>query len=106
MESELNSIYENKVWTLIDLPEGVKPICCKLVYKKRLIWMGGNELRVQGYANASFQSDKDDNKFQSRYIFTLRGGAVSWKSFKEEMTTDSTTEVEYIAASEAVKEVV
>ncbi|KAL2518310.1 Reverse transcriptase Ty1/copia-type domain-containing protein [Abeliophyllum distichum] len=29
MESEMNSMYENKVWTLIDPPEAVKLIGCK-----------------------------------------------------------------------------
>ena len=28
-------MYENKVWTLVDPPEGVKPIECKCVYKKK-----------------------------------------------------------------------
>ncbi|KAL2517848.1 putative mitochondrial protein-like [Abeliophyllum distichum] len=39
MKSEMNSMYENKVWTLADPPEGVKHIGCKLVYKKMSIWM-------------------------------------------------------------------
>ena len=56
--------------------------------------------------DVSFQSDRDDSKSQSGYVFTLNGGAVSWKSSKQEMTADSTTESEYIAASEAAKEAV
>ena len=34
MKSELESMYSNNVWTLMDLPQGVKPIGCKWVYKR------------------------------------------------------------------------
>lgn len=67
---------------------------------------GGDELKVHGYTDASFQTDKDASKSQFGYMFTLNNGAVSWKSSKQETTTDSTTEAEYIAASEAAKEAV
>ena len=36
----------------------------------------------------------------------MGGGAVSWKSSKQETTADSTTEAEYIATSNAAKEAV
>lgn len=32
----MHSMYTNQVWTLIDLPEGVKPIGCKRVFKKKI----------------------------------------------------------------------
>ncbi|KAG8497104.1 hypothetical protein CXB51_008305 [Gossypium anomalum] len=35
MRSEIDSMYENQVWTLVDPPEGVKPIGCKWVFKKK-----------------------------------------------------------------------
>ena len=59
-----------------------------------------SDLHVKGYTNASFQSDRDDSKSQSGYVFTLNGGAVSSKSFKYETTVDSTIELEYIVASD------
>ena len=51
-------------------------------------------------------TDIDDYKSQSGYVFTLNGGAVVWRSFKQNTLADSTTEVEYIVASEASKEAV
>ena len=69
-----------------------------------LVYGGESDLVVRGYTDASFQTDHDDSILQSGFIFLLNGGAVSWKSSKQETTTDSTTEAEYIAASEAAKE--
>ncbi|KAL0367321.1 UNVERIFIED_CONTAM: Secreted RxLR effector protein, partial [Sesamum radiatum] len=81
-----------------------------LKYLKRtkdmfLIYDGG-ELILEGYSDASFQSDDDDVKSQSGFVFKLNGGVVAWKSSKQDTTADSTTEAEYIAALEAAKEAV
>ncbi|KAK8694421.1 hypothetical protein V6N13_071974 [Hibiscus sabdariffa] len=71
-----------------------------------LVYGGEGELRIKGYTDASFETEKDDSRSQSGFVFCLNGGAVSWKSSKEDTVADSTTEAEYIAASEASKEAV
>ena len=64
------------------------------------------ELVTSGYTNAGLQSDLDDFRSQSGFVFCLNGGAVSWRSSKQDVVADSTTEAEYIAASNATKEAV
>ncbi|KAL4379010.1 hypothetical protein GQ457_02G028180 [Hibiscus cannabinus] len=36
MRSEMDSMSENQVWTLVEPPKGVKPIGCKWVFKKKI----------------------------------------------------------------------
>ncbi|GJU63627.1 retrotransposon protein, putative, ty1-copia subclass [Tanacetum coccineum] len=50
-----------------------------------------DELKVSCYADASFQTDKDDTKSQTGYVFVLNGGAVDWKSAKQSTTAMSST---------------
>ena len=69
-----------------------------------LVYGDEKELGVKGYTDASFQTDQDDSRSQSGYVFMVNGGVVSWKSSKQETVADSTMEAKYIAASEAVKE--
>ena len=58
-----------------------------------------------GYTDSNFQSDPESRKSTSGYVFTHRGGAISWRSVKQSSIVDSTMEAEYIAASEAAKEI-
>ena len=75
--------------------------------KDMLLILGGEkELQVTGYTDASFQTDRDDARSQSGWVFLLNGGAVSWKSSKQDTVADSTCESEYLAASEASKEAI
>ena len=64
-----------------------------------LVYGGDKELIVNGYVDASFDTDPDDSKPQSGYIFILKGGAVSWSSSKQSVMAGSMCEAEYIAAS-------
>ena len=63
-------------------------------------------LKLIGYTDSSFQSDRDDSKSISRFVFTLNGGAICWKNFKQHTVADSVCEAEYAVASDAAKEVV
>ena len=62
------------------------------------------EFVVKGYVDASFDTDPDDSKSQTGYVFILNGGAVSWYSSKQSVIAGSTCEAKYIAASEAANE--
>ena len=69
-----------------------------------LVYGGVEELVIKGYVDASFNTDTDDSKSQSGYVFILNGAVVSWRSYKQSVIAASTTEVEYIAASEVTQE--
>ncbi|KAK1631716.1 hypothetical protein QYE76_006031, partial [Lolium multiflorum] len=82
-----------------------------LKYLKRtkdmfLCYGGDQELVVTSYTDASWNTDPDDSKSQSGYVFILNGAAVSWASSKQCTVVKSSTESEYIAASEASSEAV
>ena len=82
-----------------------------LKYLKRtkdmfLVYGGDEELVVKGYVDASFDTDLDDSKSQTGYVYMLNGGAVSWCSCKQSVVAGSTCEAEYMAASEAAQEAV
>ena len=59
-----------------------------------------------GYTNSNFQSDLDFRKSTSGCVFTLGGGAISWRSVKQSCVADSTMEVDYVVAYEAAKEAI
>ena len=58
------------------------------------------------YTDSYFQSDLDFRKSTSGCVFTLGGGAITWRSVKQSCIADSTTEAEYIATCEVAKEAV
>ncbi|KAL0383833.1 UNVERIFIED_CONTAM: Retrovirus-related Pol polyprotein from transposon TNT 1-94, partial [Sesamum latifolium] len=62
--------------------------------KDMFLIYGGGELILEGYSDAIFQSDDDDAKSQSDFVFKLNGGVVTWKSSKQDTTADSTTKAE------------
>ncbi|RVW38125.1 Retrovirus-related Pol polyprotein from transposon TNT 1-94 [Vitis vinifera] len=63
-------------------------------------------LKLQGYVDADFAGDIDSRKSTTGFVFTLSGTAISWTSNLQKIVTLSTTEAEYVAATEAGKEMI
>jgi Reverse transcriptase (RNA-dependent DNA polymerase) len=71
---------------------------------KLCLSFGKGELVLEGYTDADMAGDLNHKKSTSGYVFTFAGGAVSWQSKLQKCVALSTTEAEYIAATEADKE--
>ncbi|MCO5580514.1 hypothetical protein L7F22_034382 [Adiantum nelumboides] len=69
----------------------------------RQLCYGGGELSIKGYVNAGCV---DSRKSTTGWIYTFAGFAISLRSVLQDCTSISTTEVEYVALSEACKEAI
>ena len=61
---------------------------------------------VVGYSDSDFAGDILTRRSTSGFLFMLSYGPISWFSQRQRMVTLSTTESEYVAASEATKEAI
>jgi hypothetical protein len=59
---------------------------------------------LEGYSDSNWISDIDQIYATSGYVFTLGGGAVSWRSYKQTILTKSTMEAELTALDTAFAE--
>ncbi|GKE34731.1 hypothetical protein Tco_1454053 [Tanacetum coccineum] len=62
------------------------------------------ELSVSCYTDASWETDRDDLRSQTGFVFVMTGGAIDWKSSKQSTTAMYSMEAEYIVAAEALME--
>eukprot|EP00253_Pinus_taeda_P028717 PITA_28717 len=65
-----------------------------------------DDFSLIGDSDSDFDGDKETRVSTSGYVMSLGSGAVSWRSHKQSIPTDSTKEAEYVAAAEATKEIV
>lgn len=69
-----------------------------------IIFSGEGRTNLVGYTDFDFAGDMDTRRSTSWYIFLLLSGAISWGSKRQSCTAISTTEAEYVAASNATQE--
>nr|GEX93855.1 zinc finger, CCHC-type [Tanacetum cinerariifolium] len=69
----------------------------------RLVYSGYPSV-LEGYTDASWISNTEDNSSTSGWVFLFDGGAISWASKKQTCITGSTMEYEFMALAAAGKE--
>ena len=62
------------------------------------------DLKLLGYSDSDWGGCVDDSRSTSGYLFSLGLGFFTWSSKKQEATTQSITETEYIAAALVVNQ--
>ena len=72
--------------------------------KNTCLHFGKSTGDVIGYVDSDFAGDLDKRRSLTGYLFTFGGTAISWKASLQSTTALSTTEAEYMAITEAVKE--
>ena len=64
----------------------------------------GTKPSCEGYCDSDWGSS-EDRQCTTGYVFILNGGAISWASHRQPVVALSSTEAEYMAMTQAVKEV-
>lgn len=65
---------------------------------------GSDIIELLGYSDSDMAGDMDSRRSTSGYLIMFAGGAVAWQSKLQKCVALSTTEAEFIALTEASKE--
>lgn len=71
-----------------------------------ILYDSNGEKQFRGYSDADHAGDTDTRRSTTGYAFMLGNGIISWNSERQKSVAISTTESEYVAASNAVKELI
>lgn len=64
------------------------------------------DTNLYGFTDSDYASDIDTRRSTSGYVYKLCNGPITWSSKRQPTVTLSTTEAEYVAASQATKEAI
>jgi hypothetical protein len=71
-----------------------------------IFYTGTSETSPVGYSDADYAGCNDTRKSTTGSVFLFHGGPIAWCSRRQSCVATSTTEAEYVAASETAKEAV
>jgi hypothetical protein len=76
-------------------------------YDQAILYQRVNMLSdtLWGWVDSDWAADVDSRRSHTRYLIMLNGGAVAWKSRRQDCVSLSTCEAEYVAASQCGQEV-
>ncbi|XP_047306157.1 secreted RxLR effector protein 161-like [Impatiens glandulifera] len=66
-----------------------------------LTYKRSDHLEIVGYSDSDFAGCPDSRRSTPGCVYTLNGGAISWRSAKQTLVTSSTMEAEFVACFEA-----
>ena len=61
--------------------------------------------KLWGCVDSDWAGDNDTRRSHTGYVLMFNGGAVSWKSRRQDSVSLSTSEAEFVAASQCAQEV-
>ena len=68
--------------------------------------LGGGDMTLRGFTDSSWGDCQDGCRSSMGYCYTMGSGMISWSARKQKVVATSSTEAEYIAASESCKEAI
>eukprot|EP00253_Pinus_taeda_P012525 PITA_12525 len=64
------------------------------------------DFHLVGYSDFDIDGDKENGVSTSGYFMNLGSTSISWRSRKQSVPADSTTEAKYVAVAQATKEII
>lgn len=71
-----------------------------------IVYQSKAENQIVGYSDADYGGDVETRRSTSGFAFLIGNGAISWSSERQKSVALSTAESEYVAASNAIRELV